>query len=40
MAAEQDITETLFADMNIQSNQLNTEKDYQNFGKKVGEVLY
>jgi len=35
-----DITESLFADMNVSSNQLNTEKDYVNFAKKVGEVLY
>ena len=35
-----DITESLFADINISANQLNTEKDYINFGKKVSAVLY
>ena len=40
MAAEQDITDSLFADINIASNQLNLEKDYVNFGKKVADVLY
>ena len=40
MQAEQDITESLFADINITAKQLNTENDYKNFGKKVGGVLY
>ena len=40
MVAEQDITESLFADMAVSSASLNTEKDYVSFGKKVGEVLY
>lgn len=39
-AAEQDITEALFADMNIEAKALMTEKDYVNFGKKVAGVLY
>jgi hypothetical protein len=39
-AAEQDITESLFADMNIDSKSLKTEKDYVNFGKKVAGILY
>lgn len=40
MAAEQDITESLFADMNVTAKSLLTEKDYINFGKKVSGVLY
>lgn len=40
MAAEQDITDSLFADMNVASTQLNLEKDYVNMGKKVSDVLY
>lgn len=40
MQAEQDITESLFADLNINAKSLNTEKDYISFGKKVGGVLY
>ena len=39
-AAEQDITESLFADMNIEAKSLMTEKDYVAFGKKVASVLY
>ncbi len=39
-AAELDITESLFADINIDSKSLMTEKDYVNFGKKVASVLY
>ncbi len=39
-AAEQDITESLFADMNIEAKSLMVEKDYTNFGKKVAGVLY
>ena len=35
-----DITESLFADLNVNANSLNTEKDYLNFGKKVSDVLY
>lgn len=35
-----DITESLFADLNVTANTLNTEKDYVNFGKKVSGVLY
>ena len=35
-----DITESLFADLNVSANSLNTEKDYINFGKKVSGVLY
>ena len=35
-----DITESLFADMNVNSNSLNKEPDYVNFGKKVAAVLY
>ena len=37
-AAEIDIAESLFADLN--DSTLNLEKDYMNFGKKVGGVLY
>ena len=40
MAAEQDITESLFADVNVEANQLNLETNYVNFGKKVSDVLY
>lgn len=40
MQAEQDITESLFADINVNAKSLNTEKDYVNFGKKVAGVLY
>ena len=40
MMAEQDITESLFADLNVNANSLKTEVDYINFGKKVGAVLY
>lgn len=40
MQAEADITESLFADINVASAQLNLEKDYVNFGKKVSDVLY
>ena len=40
MAAEQDITDALFADINIGASQLNLEKDYVNLGKKVSDVLY
>jgi Translation initiation factor eIF3 subunit len=35
-----DITEALFADLNVNANSLNQEKDYVNFGKKVAGVLY
>ena len=35
-----DITEALFADLNVNAKSLNQEKDYVNFGKKVAEVLY
>jgi len=40
MINDQDITETLFADLNVSANSLNTEKDYISFGKKVSGVLY
>ena len=40
IAADQDITEALFADLNVNANSLNQEKDYINFGKKVSTVLY
>lgn len=40
IAAEMDITESLFADLNVDANSLNLEKDYVNFGKKVSSVLY
>lgn len=40
MAAEMDITEALFADLNVNANSLNQEKDYVNFGKQVAGVLY
>jgi hypothetical protein len=40
MASEADITEQLFADLNVNANTLKTEVDYVNFGKKVGGVLY
>lgn len=40
IAAEMDITEALFADLNVNANSLNQEKDYVNFGKKVSAVLY
>ena len=39
-AAEDDITESLFGDLNTTAKNLETEKDYQNFGKKVAGVLY
>jgi hypothetical protein len=39
-AAEQDITEALFADIGVESKSLMTEKDYISFGKKVAGVLY
>ena len=35
-----DITESLFADLDVNANSLNLEKDYVNFGKKVSGVLY
>jgi Translation initiation factor eIF3 subunit len=38
--AEMDITESLFADIDMSSASLNLEKDYLNFGKKVSGVLY
>jgi hypothetical protein len=38
--AEQDITEALFADLNVQSKSLVSEKNYVDFGKKVATVLY
>lgn len=38
--AERDITDQLFADMDINANLLNSEKEYVNFGKKVSDVLY
>ena len=37
---ERDITESLFADLDVNANSLNQEKDYINFGKKVAGVLY
>ena len=40
IAADMDITEALFADLNVNANSLNQEKDYINFGKKVSAVLY
>ncbi len=40
IAADMDITEALFADLNVNANSLNQEKDYVNFGKKVSAVLY
>ena len=40
MQAEADITESLFADMNVNANQLNSVPDYTSFGKKVAGVLY
>ena len=40
IAADADITEALFADLNVNANSLNQEKDYINFGKKVSAVLY
>jgi len=40
MELEKDITESLFADLDVNANSLNQEKDYVNFGKKVGAVLY
>jgi hypothetical protein len=39
-AAEDDITESLFGELNTTAKSLVTEKDYQNFGKKVAGVLY
>jgi 5'-deoxynucleotidase YfbR-like HD superfamily hydrolase len=39
-AAEDDITESLFGDLNTTAKSLVAEKDYQNFGKKVAGVLY
>lgn len=40
IAAEMDITESLFADLDVNANSLTQEKDYVNFGKKVATVLY
>ena len=40
MELERDITESLFADLDVNANSLNQEKDYINFGKKVAGVLY
>jgi len=40
IAAEQDITESLFADLNVTANSLTQEKDYVGFGRKVSAVLY
>lgn len=40
MAAELDITESLFADINVSSAQLNLEKNYIDMGKRVSDVLY
>lgn len=37
---DKDITESLFADLNVNATSLNQEKDYVNFGKKVAGVLY
>lgn len=40
-AAEQDIAEMIFAtDVNTESNNLKSEKDYVNFSKRVSGVLY
>jgi hypothetical protein len=39
-AADQDITDTLFADMGVDSNVLTSHKEYLNFGKKCAGVLY
>lgn len=35
-----DITESLFADLEVNSKSLNLEKDYISFGKKVSATLY
>jgi hypothetical protein len=40
IAAEKDITESLFAELDVNANSLNLEKDYINFGKKVATTLY
>lgn len=40
IAAEMDITESLFADLDVNANSLTLEKDYINFGKKVSTTLY
>jgi len=40
IAAEMDITESLFADLDVNAMSLNLEKDYINFGKKVSATLY
>jgi len=40
MAAEADITDSLFADMGITSASLIGEKQYTEFGKKVGQTLF
>ena len=40
IAADMDITESLFADLDVNANSLNLEKDYLNFGKKVATTLY
>jgi hypothetical protein len=40
IAAEMDITESLFADLDVNAASLNFEKDYVNFGKKVSTTLY
>lgn len=40
IAAEMDITESLFAELDVNANSLTQEKDYINFGKKVATALY
>jgi hypothetical protein len=42
LAAEQDITDTLFADMDADASSkvLSNHKEYVNLGKKVGETIY
>jgi len=40
IAADMDITESLFADLEVNSKSLNLEKDYISFGKKVSATLY
>jgi hypothetical protein len=40
MVAEQDITESLFEDLGVESKNLKKEADYSEFGKKVNKVLH
>jgi hypothetical protein len=37
--ADEELIDGIFSDINVNANQLNTENDYKNFGKKAGGVL-